>query len=71
MSQPFECLCGMKTRSPFLVNGQVMCVMCAENIAPRLVSAKTNRDWKEFTQSSHRLPTRPGYRARWNDEDDD
>ena len=69
--QPFECFCGMKTREPFLVNGQLMCVMCAENIAPRLVNSRTSKNWKEFTQSNHKAPSRPSYRARWNDEDDD
>jgi len=70
MQRPFECSCGVKTTQPFMINGQVMCVMCAENIAPRLVSAKTSRDWKEFTRSAHKVPTRPSYRARWSNEDD-
>ena len=69
--QPFDCSCGVKTRDPFLVNGKLMCVMCAENIAPRLVTSRTSRNWREFTQSSHKVPSRPGYRARWNNEDED
>ena len=71
MSHPFQCSCGMKTRQPYLVNGQLLCVLCTENVAPRLVSTRTSKDWKEFTRSEHKVPSRPGYRARWRDEEED
>jgi len=62
--EPFECFCGIKTREPFLINGQKMCTVCAEKVAPRLVDKRTATSWKAFTDASHRIPTMPGYRVR-------
>jgi hypothetical protein len=70
MAQPFRCDCGMRTNQPYLINGEKLCVVCAEQIAPRLVSRHVKRNWQEFTQSNHLVPTRPGYRSRWDDDDE-
>jgi len=48
MARPFACSCGRLTREPYLVNGQLMCVLCAEQVAPHLVDARTVRDWQAF-----------------------
>lgn len=71
MAEPFTCSCGMRTREPLLINGEKLCALCVERIAPFLVSRKASRDWREWTASNHRVPSRPGYRARWRDNDDD
>ena len=71
MSEPFTCYCGLKTREPFLINGLMLCALCADKIAPRLVDTRAARNWQAFVQSNHAIPTRPGYRSRWKDEDDD
>lgn len=70
MAAPFTCSCGIKTRQPFYVNGEMLCTICAEAIAPRLVTKRAVHDWQEFTRSNHQVPTRPSYRARWSEEDD-
>lgn len=54
-----------------MVNGQLLCVMCTDAISPRLVSTRAARSWKEFTSTGKRVPTRPGYRTRWSDYDED
>jgi len=69
VGKPFTCFCGTKTRNPYLVNGELMCVICADRVAPRLVSAKTARDWQSFVASNHHVPM--SYRPRWRDQEDD
>lgn len=69
MAEPFTCSCGTQTRQPYLVNGNLMCVLCTDRIAPRLVNAKSARDWQTFISSNGRTPTKPGYRARWRDDE--
>lgn len=69
MDQVFACSCGIKTRNPYYINGAVLCVMCADRVAPRLVSHRVSADWRTFTTDGRRVPTTPGYRARWQDHD--
>lgn len=71
MAEPFTCSCGIRTREPFLVNGEKLCTICVEQLAPRLVSRRAAANWQEFTYGNRKVPSRPSYRARWRDEDDD
>ena len=66
---PFTCSCGMKTREPFLVGGELLCVICADKLSPRLVTKRAERNWHAFQNMNRSVPTRPGYRARWTDDD--
>lgn len=59
----------MKTREPFLVGGELLCVICADKIAPRIVTKRAERNWQEFQNYSRMLPTKPGYRNRWVDDE--
>lgn len=70
MSEPFTCSCGMKTRQPFKIGGEMLCALCVEQIAPQLVTHRAARNWQQWTRESHHVPTRPGYQPRWKDEDD-
>jgi hypothetical protein len=69
MAAPYQCECGLRTRAPFMINGELMCAVCAEKVAPRLVNQRTARNWFEFQNASRMGPTRPGYRARWTESD--
>jgi len=71
VNQPLTCSCGIKTREPFLVNGELLCALCADKIAPRLVTSRAARNWQSFVQGNRVVPTRPGYRNHWRDADDD
>jgi hypothetical protein len=58
---PFKCACGLQTRQPFYVNGEMMCAVCTERAAPRLVYQRTVKDWAQFQNESRTVPRRP----RW------
>lgn len=62
--EPFTCSCGIKTREPFLVNGELVCVICADKSAPRLVNSRTTRNWQQFQNEARSTP-RAGFRNRW------
>jgi hypothetical protein len=69
MGAVFTCSCGMKTTSPFLINGEKLCTMCAESVAPRIVSSRAAHNWEEFTSTKRRMAHLPRSRyARSRDE---
>lgn len=47
MSAAITCHCGLRTKEPFLVNGDVLCAVCAEKLAPALVASKA-KTWHQF-----------------------
>ena len=57
MSEPFTCDCGVKTREPFMIDGRLMCTVCAEAIAPRIVSSRAVSNWSQFQTGQRRVPS--------------
>lgn len=53
----FSCDCGRKTTEPYLIKGMMYCVICAEDIAPGLVSQRAAYNWKAYTRENRRVPT--------------
>ncbi len=53
----FTCSCGTRTTAPFLVNGQWLCTLCAEDAYPGLVSSRARKDWNDFVSENpkHRI----------------
>lgn len=50
------CTCGLKTREPFKIGGELLCAVCAERIAPGDVIARA-RQWYQAE--------RPKKQRRW------
>jgi hypothetical protein len=42
----------------------MLCAICTENVAPRLVNQRAARSWAEFSANGRKVPTTPGFRAR-------
>ncbi len=53
------CSCGLRTTEPYLINGEKLCAVCAEQVAPRIVSARAARNWTEYAQSQRRATMMP------------
>lgn len=58
MAKVFSCECGQRTTEPFMVNGRLMCTLCAEEFSPHLVSRRAAANWKEFTRTNRKVPMR-------------
>jgi hypothetical protein len=54
------------TREPFYVNGEMLCAICAERAAPRLVQQRTVSNWTKFQNESRTVPRK----ARWSSYED-
>ena len=54
MNKPFRCSCGIETTEPFLIGGVKMCAVCADEMAPEIVSARARRTWREFENEKRR-----------------
>ena len=52
-----------------MVGGELLCVICADKVSPRLVTKRAERNWQEFQNYSRMVPTKPGYRNRWVDDE--
>lgn len=64
--KPFKCECGLLTREPFYVNGELLCAICAERAAPRIVQQRTVSNWTKFQNESRTVPRK----ARWSSYED-
>lgn len=61
----------IKTTQPFLVNGNLLCTLCVEEIAPRLVHRRAVANWRDFTNSNRSVPTaRMTSWKRWPEKED-
>lgn len=58
MAKVFTCSCGTKTTEPFMITGRLLCTLCAESENPHLVNKRTRENWREFTSTNRRVPTR-------------
>lgn len=56
MSQVFVCECGRKTTDPFVIRGKKLCVICAEDEMPDIVTRRERRN--EYAYREHHVPTR-------------
>lgn len=56
----YTCECGVRTREPFKVNGTLMCALCAERVAPRLVDMRAARSWRQFVDATRIPKSRTG-----------
>lgn len=56
MSQVFVCSCGRKTTEPFMVHGRKICVICAEDENPEIVTKREKVNVRKFRD--HHVPTR-------------
>lgn len=56
MSFVFVCSCGRKTTEPFVIRGQQLCVICAEDEAPEIVTRREKTNLRRF-RDPH-VPTR-------------
>lgn len=55
----FTCDCGRKTTEPYLIKGLFYCTVCAEDIAPGLVSQRAKYNWKAYTRDNRQVPSNP------------
>ncbi len=53
MSVVFDCGCGRRTTEPFIINNEKMCVVCAEEIAPRLVERRAKYNYERYQVRQH------------------
>ena len=61
-SKVFYCPCGARTTDPYFIGDTVMCVLCAEEMDPKLVERKTRseeRMYRESARNDHQM-------RRWN-----
>jgi len=56
MSQVFVCSCGRKTTEPFIIRGHSVCVICAEDEAPDIVTRREKTNLRKFRDP--KVPTR-------------
>jgi hypothetical protein len=49
MKNVVTCGCGMRTTAPFMVDGRLLCTVCAEELYPRLVSQRAREEWGKLT----------------------
>ena len=66
MKKPFTCECGIRTTAPFLINGQWMCTVCAQDAYPGMVTKRAMRDWNEFVNERPRLQRQPRLDRRYD-----
>lgn len=61
------CSCGLRTTEPYLVNGEKLCAVCAEKVAPRFVSERAARNWAEYASGQRRQAHLPKskYAREW------
>lgn len=48
MSLVFTCECGRKTTEPFVIRGEKMCVICAEDVAPMIVDQRERKNYRRY-----------------------
>jgi hypothetical protein len=58
VAKVFTCECGMRTTEPFYIGGRLLCTLCAESENPRLVNKRAVANWREFTTTNKKVPTR-------------
>lgn len=68
VSKVYTCSCGMRTTEPFLINGVLLCTLCAESEKPSLVNRRAVANWREFT--NRKVSLRPHFKD-WEPTNDD
>lgn len=43
---PWTCECGRLTNNPYFIRNQLLCVVCAEELDPRMVDRRVKRDYR-------------------------
>jgi hypothetical protein len=57
-----RCPCGMRTTEPYLINGELVCGLCAEETLPKPLRRKQRdeeRQYREHIRHDHQM-------RRWN-----
>jgi hypothetical protein len=53
MSQVFTCGCGRRTTEPFILRGEKFCTICADDIAPEIVTSRERHNLRTFGPKRH------------------
>lgn len=64
---PFRCRCGRRTTHPYRLGDDLLCVVCAGDLRPDVVSKRVADDARRYTRSSPkaRHDGGPGW-SRWS-----
>lgn len=46
----YQCRCGMRTTDPFVIDGEHLCAICAEEVNPRIVNQRARENYSKYTK---------------------